>query len=554
MSINATKLFGAYDEMQNLLATKPLLESEFSKIEPAFEAKKTDPDASIMVYGVYNAGKSTLINALIGNDAAAVDDVPTTDLVASYSWRQFRILDTPGIDAPIEHESVTNSQMLKADAIIFVVNPIGVAEEEKTLSTLIELVKEKKQVFLVFNEKDALSEADYIKLKDQTRQRLQKLAVEHGLTEVLKDIPILKVNAKRAFQSRTGKMLHWEKMLASSGFPEFEADLLKFLQGISRDDVYGRLKEKLEEFSEQYIQALKCLSSADMVKKYGKLLKQTEVQKYNTRKAVNQEISRCRQTIYESCKALLRSSPESSQNAIEVLFQQKGRCISMALENEFTIFVHKIQDDIEEFQAALPSIDLGEQKIIIPEQAAAGVVQEKHTSTENASSVSTISPDNVAQMATQIAALVQPGDIVDALKLTKDWLPTLMKGIGPRTMEKLAGSIMTKVPYIGPAITVVMGLWDVFSGDSDTKLLERQIDEQNRQRERALQEIDDLARKLANDFESATTAAITPSIDTFFANISMQIDALRQGFSNEDRANSEIIKKAAAIQQRILAA
>ena len=554
MSINATKLFGAYDEMQGLLATKPLLESEFSKIEPAFEAKKAEPDASIMVYGVYNAGKSTLINALIGKEAAAVDDVPTTDSVASYDWRQFRILDTPGIDAPIEHENVTNSQMLKADAIIFVVNPIGVAEEEKTLTTLIELVKEKKQVFLVFNEKDALSEADYIKLKDQTRQRLQKLATAHGLTEVLKNIPILKVNAKRAFQSRTEKMVHWEKMFASSGFLEFEADLLNFLQGISHDDVYGRLKEKLGEFSEQYIQALKALSSADLVKKYGTLLKQTEVQKHKTRKEIHQEISRCRQTIYESSKALLRSSPTSSQNAIEVLFQQKGHHISMALENELTVFVHKIQDDIEELQAALPSIDLGEQKITFPEQMAVGVVQENRTSTGNTPSASTISPDNVAQMATQIAALVQPGHIVEALKLTKDWLPTLMKGIGPKTMEKLAGSIMMKVPYIGPAITVVIGLWDIFSGDSDTKQLERQIDEQNQQRERALQEIDDLARKLANDFESATTAAITPSIDTFFANISIQIDALREGFSNEDRANSEIMEKAAAIQQRIMAA
>lgn len=554
MSINAEKLFGAYDEMQNLLTTKPLLESEFSNIKPAFETKKTEPDASIMVYGVYNAGKSTLINALIGEEAAAVDDVPTTDAVASYIWRQFRILDTPGIDAPIEHENVTNSQLLKADAIIFVANPIGVAEEEKTLSTLIELVKERKQVFLVFNEKDALSETDYIKLKDQTRQRLQKLATEHGLTEVLKDIPILKVNAKRAFQSRIEKKPHWEKLFSSSGFPEFEADLLNFLEGISHDDVYGRLKEKLGKFSEQYIQALKGLSSADLVNKYGMLLKQTEVQKHKTRKEIHQEISRCRQTIYESSKALLRTSPTSSQKAIEVLFQQKGHHIAMILENELTVFVHEIQDDIEELQAALPSIDLGEQKILIPEKTAMGVMQEKYTGAENTPSASTISPDNVTQMANQIAALVQPGHIVEALKLTKDLLPTLMKGIGPKTMEKLAGSIMTKVPYIGPAITIVMGLWDIFSGDSNAKQLERQIDEQNQQRERALQEIDDLARKLANDFESTTTAAITPSIDAFFANISIQIDALREGFSNEDRANSEIMEKAAAIQQRILAA
>jgi small GTP-binding protein len=554
MSINAEKLFWAYSEMQALHASKPLLDSEFRKIEPAFEAKKTEPDASIMVYGVYNAGKSTLINALMGKEAAAVDDVPTTDSVVSYDWRQFRILDTPGIDAPIEHENVTNSQMLKADAIIFVVNPIGVAEEERTLSTLIELVKEKKQVFLVFNEKDSLSEADYIKLKDQTRQRLQKLALEHGVTSVLKDIPILKVNAKRAFQSRVEQKNHWEKMFESSGFPDFEAELLSFLQGISHDDVYGRLKSKLGDFSEQYIHALKSLSSAEMVRRYAKLLNQVEEQKHRTRKEIGQEISRCRQVIYENSKALLRSSPETSQAAIEELFQKNGQHISSTLESELTVFVHKIQDEIEELQAALPSIILSEQKIAIPEQTVLRGEADNACGTKNSLSASTISPDSVAQIATQIGSLVRPGHIIDALKITKDLLPSLMKGIGPKTMEKLASSIMMKVPYIGPAITIVMSLWDIFSGDSHAKQIERQIDEQNQQRERALQEIDDLSRKLANDFESSVIAVTSPSIDTFFADISVQIDALREGFSNEDRVISEIIEKASAIQQRIIAA
>ena len=61
----------------------------------------------IMLYGAYNAGKSSLINALLGRDAAVVNDIPTTDKIDKYDWNGFYLLDTPGVNAPITHEEVT---------------------------------------------------------------------------------------------------------------------------------------------------------------------------------------------------------------------------------------------------------------------------------------------------------------------------------------------------------------------------------------------------------------------------------------------------------------
>ena len=65
--------------------------------------------------------------------------------------------------------------------IIFVVNPVGVAEEKKTLSALVDLFMQNKKVFIVFNEKHTFSDSDFIKLKDQTWKLLQDIASERSL-------------------------------------------------------------------------------------------------------------------------------------------------------------------------------------------------------------------------------------------------------------------------------------------------------------------------------------------------------------------------------------
>ena len=203
MTIQSKALFLTYDRVRNLVVENSNMKKDFLSVQDMFEDKKNKPDASIMVYGVYNAGKSTLINALVGEEVAATDDVPLTDKITAYPCRNYIILDTPGIDAPKEHENVTKEQLVKADAIIFVVNPLGVVEEAKTLAVLMDLFQARKKVFLVFNEKSSLSEEDFAKLKDQTRERLQGLADERNLQGVLKDIPIVKINAKMAL---TGKL------------------------------------------------------------------------------------------------------------------------------------------------------------------------------------------------------------------------------------------------------------------------------------------------------------------------------------------------------------
>ena len=65
------------------------------------QLKKYTP--SIMFYGVYNSGKSSIINVLAGNYIAKVGDVPTTGNIQKIPWNGFMLIDTPGIVANEEH-------------------------------------------------------------------------------------------------------------------------------------------------------------------------------------------------------------------------------------------------------------------------------------------------------------------------------------------------------------------------------------------------------------------------------------------------------------------
>ena len=58
------QLFATYEQSKVLVAEHTYMQQSFATLQNMFEDKRNKPDANIMVYGVYNAGKSTLINAI----------------------------------------------------------------------------------------------------------------------------------------------------------------------------------------------------------------------------------------------------------------------------------------------------------------------------------------------------------------------------------------------------------------------------------------------------------------------------------------------------------
>lgn len=550
MKINSTQLLNAYEQSRLLCSAHDEKSAQFSPIEKNFEEKKNKPDACIMVYGVYNAGKSTLINVLLGREEAAMDDIPLTDQVTSYAWGKYSILDTPGVDAPIAHEEVTKAQMLKADAVIFVVDPLGTVEEAKTLEVLVDLLAERKQVFMVFNDKKGLSDEDYIKLKDQTREQLQQIAAQRNMSNILKEVPIVRINARRAL---LGQLKDKPELVELSGYPSFKTQLTKFLDEISPDDVYDRLKHQLLEFLNFQVNTLGSQQSdTAAIKKFDKFLRQMAREKSALSSDMVHAIEKERQSIYEKTKRALRTSPDDCQQKIEGIMQQASEQMQQHLNLRLQELVSIAQQDIEELQAAMPHVEQYNHTGEIP---VAENASDPNPPIQQTQRTSGISAEMAAQAAKQMTAMVKPEHIVSTLKTVKELLPSLMKGIGPKTMEKWAGTVMSKyIPYVGLAVSTGMALWDIFSGDPEEKAMREQMEAQRLARERAEQQIDDFAQELADGFKQFMRASIFPEIDDFFAQLNSQIDKMREGFSETEKNISERLQKWVVIQQLALSA
>lgn len=549
MKINSTQLLNAYEKARDLVATTQESSAPFAPIELVFEEKKRNPDACIMVYGVYNAGKSTLINVLLGREEAAMDDIPLTDQVTAYTWGKYSILDTPGVDAPIAHEDVTKAQMLKADAVIFVVDPLGTAEETKTLEALVDLLAEHKQVFMVFNDKKGLSDEDYIKLKDQTREQLQRIAMQRGMSNILKEVPIVKINAKRAL---LGQLKEKPELVELSGYPAFRNQLLDFLDAISPDDVYGRLKHQLVDFLNAQVETHgNQQDSTNITKKFDKFLHQIVREKSGLSSDMVHEIDRERQSIYDKTKRVLRISPDDCHQKIESILHHASEQMQTHLSNRLQEFVSFAQQDIEELQAAIPKVGPYTREGEIPTTENAPNFELPMKQTPKSPGISA----EMADQATKVASMVRPEHIVSSLKTVKELLPSLMKGVGPKTMEKWAGTVMSKyIPYVGTVVTAGKALWDMFSGDPEEKAMQLQLEAQRLARERAEQQMDDFAQEMADSFKQFMRANILQEIDAFFDQLNAQVDKLREGFNDTERLASERLQKWVDIQQQALSA
>ena len=86
----------------------------------------------IVCTGIYNAGKSTLLNALAGREIFPTGDVPTTKKIAQAEFGGAVYVDTPGLNAMDEDDRETQAVYESADFILFVASAqnggIGTAE------------------------------------------------------------------------------------------------------------------------------------------------------------------------------------------------------------------------------------------------------------------------------------------------------------------------------------------------------------------------------------------------------------------------------------------
>ena len=190
----------------------PIVAAKMADIEKLYKEKIENTKPQIMFFGLYNAGKSSLLNELLRDDVAKVADVPTTDHVDYYNWRGYTIADTPGVGAPIEHEEVTNEAIRKADVVLFVMTNAGSFEKKENYVRMKDIVDAGKKIIIVINDKSNFLPQECYEEMMQVQQKIYDNMMALDIDNVKERFTILFVNAKLAHKGRmANKHLLWEK-------------------------------------------------------------------------------------------------------------------------------------------------------------------------------------------------------------------------------------------------------------------------------------------------------------------------------------------------------
>lgn len=205
--------------------------------------KQQEKTLQVMLFGSYNAGKSSLINALIGDEQAGVADVPKTATADRYEWNGCYLLDTPGVNAPIEHEALTKEQLKRSELMLFVIRE-GDQDVKDVYERMFEMLAQDKKVFIVFNHQ--LSGDDLVVAQQRLAKILSEYAGQHNIDqEYVAKIPQISINIKTAFTAALKDNL---KLAEHSGILEFKD---RFSNWLSEYDTETGYLDQLKKFVNQ---------------------------------------------------------------------------------------------------------------------------------------------------------------------------------------------------------------------------------------------------------------------------------------------------------------
>lgn len=224
------------------LENKEMMQESEEQISENIEKLLSADKPKIMVYGIYNSGKSTLVNSICRKEVAEVGAKPTTDTITEYDNGPYILVDSPGVNAPIEHEMVAEKHLNGCHVILFVISSAGIFEDRMNYEKMVALINREIPFYIVLNERGA-----YIPPKEEGEEKRRKAIVEHemelnnikrkiirnlvdvsGNREIAEKYEVIVVNAKRAW---TGVEKNNEILVQKSNIYTLTNRLMSIIEG-----------------------------------------------------------------------------------------------------------------------------------------------------------------------------------------------------------------------------------------------------------------------------------------------------------------------------------
>ena len=336
----------------------PVIDSKMADITALYKQKIEMTKPQIMVFGIYNAGKSSILNELLREDRAKVNDVPTTDKVDNYLWRGYSIADTPGVGAPIEHEIVTNDAIRKADVVLFVMTNNGSFESKDNYVRMKDIISSGKKVIIVINDKNGDLPGEKYEAINQVRQKVYDNMLALGIQNVRAHFVVVFVNAMVAHKAREmGNARFWNM----SGMPELESVILSEMK---KSDDFHVIRHAIYEINQDVDKIRQQINKVDRNPEYEavqKVLNGLRRAKTNVRKNmsdfITSETNKLGNTLPDAVWAV-KENQEEVNRIVQEAQESLAEKVQNHLRNELQIVNDDLVMDWKNFVVELQNLQL----------------------------------------------------------------------------------------------------------------------------------------------------------------------------------------------------
>jgi tRNA U34 5-carboxymethylaminomethyl modifying GTPase MnmE/TrmE len=335
------------DIKNHMISSNYLNDKEKENISNFIDEKLNNFNPTLMVYGVYNAGKSTLINALFGREIAKTGDIPQTSQIAGYEYKHYTIYDTPGINAPIAHEKLSKEHLNKVEIILFVISNDGSLEERYIYEEIENIKKLNKPIIVVLNNKAGIDMNGI-----DAYLQLEKVS------SYLEDEDIFMVDALSAYD---GKVENEIELIKDSKIQILEEKIDELLGKSGKKEIIQTLNSFLINYTTLLKQRIDMQIEDKELQKLEQLLTYLYTLKENSKIEFDKTIHQIINNLHPEIIQMILNQPHN----VEEFLQQKSLSIGEMLNDKLKTIQDDMIDKIENFKIELQTLNIDNPKLKI---------------------------------------------------------------------------------------------------------------------------------------------------------------------------------------------
>lgn len=480
---------------------------------------------SIMLYGVYNSGKSSLINALYGEaEKASTGDRPLTADIQGYQWNGYTIWDTPGIDAPIEHEKITQEHLKKTEIVLFLLSNDGVFEEKYIYEKIADIIFLGKPISIILNNKKGIDpeSEDFYKDINKVNKNLIKIADAKGIKNIEQKVDVIYVNTKSALKAKLeGKNL----LLKKSNIQTVADTIDKLLLESDTGNIVNTLNQYITSFIDNIIEKIDNQTDDIALSEIQSLLTYLEKNKQTSFLSLKNRCYKDIQNIGNDISGFILEKKE--QTDINKMVEVKLEVMNQKVNIEITKLIANLETKFEKVNTVIlnnlenSGIEMDEysedDEFTMPNEAKVGMKKMGEAALDGLKDQKAVA-EGLKDGMMQLRKMKVPG----------------FKGKWEKGFEKVAGENAKFIgKVVGPAIRVFAVAWEVYGSIRDhNKYME--------EKRNFVQAANNSANKWVDEQKSNITALLEEEFSELYDPL---IKALQDNLKGESEQLNNIVTK-----------